>query len=494
MIPRRLFWLVDFVIMWIASAGAYAFVACLQPSLIRGGALWRPWMEILTPAISMGVPLSPVTDFLWMFLALSPATILFLEIFKAYDALIEQPCRRIIVAASIAPFCGLAMVALALFATKSLGWSRLWVFSFSLFSAAGLCSVRLTLRSYFMRRRALGYYTKEVLLVGSPLGLEWLARFFMETTLKSEYRVCGFLTLESGNALGGLEHTDIPHLGTVSGLSSLLVHKAVHEVIVAYPNSGEAWLKQVIKDCDYFQVLLRIVPEILLDERPRDLRILYHAEALHLPAIVLKPPHWNSNALFAKRMIDIILSFILLIILLPVFALVAVAIKVTTPNLPVFYRWKVVGHKGVHFTGFKFTTMDADADTRREQLLSKNEMSGPVFKIKNDPRVTPLGKFLRKYSINELPQLWSVLTGDMSLVGPRPAFPHELRRYEIWHKRKLIIRPGLTCLWQVRGRNKITDFNDWVRMDLEYIDNWSLWLDVKILLRTAWVVIRGTGS
>jgi lipopolysaccharide/colanic/teichoic acid biosynthesis glycosyltransferase len=117
-----------------------------------------------------------------------------------------------------------------------------------------------------------------------------------------------------------------------------------------------------------------------------------------------------------------------------------------------------------------------------------------VFKIRRDPRVTPMGRFLRKYSLNELPQLWSVLVGDMSLVGPRPAFPHELAKYEYWHKRKLSVRPGITCLWQVRGRNRITNFDDWVRMDLEYIDTWSLWLDVRILVRTAIVVVSGSGS
>jgi lipopolysaccharide/colanic/teichoic acid biosynthesis glycosyltransferase len=121
-------------------------------------------------------------------------------------------------------------------------------------------------------------------------------------------------------------------------------------------------------------------------------------------------------------------------------------------------------------------------------------MSGPVFKVKADPRVTPLGRFLRKYSLNELPQLWSVLRGDMSLVGPRPAFRHELDRYALWHKRKLCVKPGLTCLWQAGGRNSVSNFDDWVRMDLDYIDRWSLWLDCKILARTVWAVVSGTGS
>ncbi len=144
--------------------------------------------------------------------------------------------------------------------------------------------------------------------------------------------------------------------------------------------------------------------------------------------------------------------------------------------------------------GYKFTTMEADAESKRAELMHLNEMQGPVFKIKDDPRVTPIGRFLRKYSLNELPQLWSVLKGDMSLVGPRPVFPHELAGYELWQKRKLSIRPGITCLWQVHGRNTISSFDEWVRMDLEYIDNWSLWLDFRILARTAWAVVAGTGS
>jgi lipopolysaccharide/colanic/teichoic acid biosynthesis glycosyltransferase len=137
--------------------------------------------------------------------------------------------------------------------------------------------------------------------------------------------------------------------------------------------------------------------------------------------------------------------------------------------------------------------MVVNADEMKEKLMHLNEMKGVVFKIKNDPRITKVGKFLRKYSLDELPQLWSVLKGDMSLVGPRQALPKELVKYESWHRRKLSIKPGLTCLWQADGRNKINDFNEWVRMDLQYIDNWSLWLDFKILLKTVWVVLKGTG-
>jgi lipopolysaccharide/colanic/teichoic acid biosynthesis glycosyltransferase len=138
--------------------------------------------------------------------------------------------------------------------------------------------------------------------------------------------------------------------------------------------------------------------------------------------------------------------------------------------------------------------MVKDAEDRLKDLLQYNEMSGPVFKMTNDPRVTRVGKWLRKFSIDELPQLWNVFKGDMSLVGPRPPLPDEVENYTAWQRRKLSMRPGITCLWQARGRSKIADFNEWMRLDLEYIDNWSLWLDFKIILQTIPVVLLGIGA
>ena len=194
----------------------------------------------------------------------------------------------------------------------------------------------------------------------------------------------------------------------------------------------------------------------------------------------------------AKRVFDILIAGLGLVILSPLFLVVGLFVKLTSPG-PILYPWDVIGRGGRPFRGYKFRTMVRNADEVKIQLIDKNEMNGPVFKMADDPRITPIGKVLRKYSIDELPQLWSVLKGDMSLVGPRPAGPHEWVAYEPWQRRKLSVTPGITCLWQVSGRNKIKDFDEWVRLDLEYIDNWSLWLDFKILLKTVWVVLRGTG-
>lgn len=193
-----------------------------------------------------------------------------------------------------------------------------------------------------------------------------------------------------------------------------------------------------------------------------------------------------------KRAIDILGASLGLALLCPFFILLGILIKLTSIG-PVFYPWDVIGRGGRPFRGYKFRTMVHNADELKTHLIKHNEMDGPVFKMKNDPRITPIGQFLRKFSIDELPQLWSVLKGDMSLVGPRPAGPLEWDEYEPWQRRKLSVMPGITCIWQVNGRNKISDFNEWVKLDLEYIDNWSLYLDSKIFIKTISVVLRGTG-
>jgi len=193
-----------------------------------------------------------------------------------------------------------------------------------------------------------------------------------------------------------------------------------------------------------------------------------------------------------KRTVDIIGASLGLLLASPILLLTAVAVALTSPG-PIFYRWRVVGEGGRKFVSYKFRSMYQDADARKNALLERNEMRGPVFKIANDPRITPIGRVLRKFSIDELPQLWSVLKGDMSLVGPRPPLQSEYENFSEWQKLKLQVKPGITCLWQVGGRTQIADLNDWVKLDLEYIENWSLMLDVKILISTIPAVLLGKG-
>jgi lipopolysaccharide/colanic/teichoic acid biosynthesis glycosyltransferase len=192
-----------------------------------------------------------------------------------------------------------------------------------------------------------------------------------------------------------------------------------------------------------------------------------------------------------KRAIDLLGAALGLVISSVVMLACAIAIKLHDGG-PILYRHTRVGRGGRHFSLYKLRTMCVGAEDKQGELEAHNEQDGPVFKMREDPRITSLGRLLRKYSLDELPQLFNVLRGDMSLVGPRPPTPDEVRQYDWWQRRRLSIRPGLTCIWQVWGRNAVS-FDRWMEMDLYYIDNWSLWMDMKLLLRTMPAVARGTG-
>jgi exopolysaccharide biosynthesis polyprenyl glycosylphosphotransferase len=196
--------------------------------------------------------------------------------------------------------------------------------------------------------------------------------------------------------------------------------------------------------------------------------------------------------LMIRRILDIALAAFLLAVTLPVSLLTALLIKLTSPG-PVLFKQERCGLNGRLFMMHKFRSMVGNAEQMRLELDALNEMDGPVFKSSRDPRITLIGKIIRRFSIDELPQLYNVLRGDMSLVGPRPPLPQEVARYERWQRRRLSMKPGITCLWQISGRNGVS-FDDWMKLDLTYIDNWSLLLDLKILLKTVPVVLLGRGA
>lgn len=212
------------------------------------------------------------------------------------------------------------------------------------------------------------------------------------------------------------------------------------------------------------------------------------------PMLVFRSTPEDSWQRVAKQAIDVFGALAFLVTWAWAFVVIALLIKISSPG-PVLFRQRRSGLNGKPFTMLKFRSMVTNAEQRKAELEVLNEMDGPVFKVTNDPRVTPIGRFLRRWSLDEWPQMINVLVGDMSLVGPRPLPVDEVSRFDdLAHRRRLSVKPGLTCLWQVNGRNEVTNFRDWVRLDLEYIDNWSIWLDLKILCKTVPVVLLGTGA
>ncbi len=212
-----------------------------------------------------------------------------------------------------------------------------------------------------------------------------------------------------------------------------------------------------------------------------------------MPLIHYQTPPGDRWELIVKRIIDVVVSAVLLTVLSPLLLVIAILVKLSSPG-PILFVQKRIGMNGHFFDLYKFRSMYNGAEARQAELVGYNEMQGPAFKIKNDPRVTPVGRWLRRHSLDELPQLWNVLKGDMSLVGPRPPVPDEVNAYERRYRRRLSMRPGMTCTWQVSGRNEISDFSSWVKLDLEYIDNWSLGRDILLLFRTIPAVLFGTGA
>lgn len=272
-------------------------------------------------------------------------------------------------------------------------------------------------------------------------------------------------------------------------LPVMLRDEVIDELVVAWPRSMFPQLEAVVASCASAGVPVTVISDFFGDTLPSPRVTRFD----NRPALSFAPVHHSPVQLAVKRGIDIVGATLGLILISPVLAASAAAIRMTSPG-PVFFYQERCGLNGRRFQMLKLRTMVNDAEDRLAGLAQFNEMQGPVFKMVNDPRITKVGRVLRRWSLDELPQLWNVLRGDMSLVGPRPPIPAEVLRYDPAQKRRLSMRPGLTCIWQVSGRNRIDNFGEWVRLDLEYIDGWSLAEDAKLMIRTIPAVLFRDGA
>ena len=295
-------------------------------------------------------------------------------------------------------------------------------------------------------------------------------------------RFAGFVRVDAAEGSRG------PFLGSLSQLGRILEEEVIDVVVFAVPRGRLGEVERAVHICEEQGVEVRISLDILRFGPGR----MTVADMDGVPMLAFTRAPSDAIALGLKRGFDIVMSALVLLFLAPAFVVIAAAIRYDSPG-PIFFRQRRVGQSGRAFEMLKFRSMYRDAEARLDELRSRNEMSGPVFKMANDPRVTKVGNFLRKTSLDEFPQFWNVLKGEMSVVGPRPPIPAEVRQYKRWQRRRLSMKPGITCIWQISGRNNI-DFERWMDLDLEYIDEWSLWGDIQICFKTIPAVLSARGA
>ena len=364
--------------------------------------------------------------------------------------------------------------------------SRTLIAAVFLVTTSFLAIEKVILLLLLRRFRAKGFNFRNILVVGSG---DRARRFIEQVNSNREYglKILGIIDEDSSRI--GLDIGGYKVIGDLDFIPDVLLSTAVDHVIFIVPRSSLDKIQPIILNCETLGVSVSVAADLFQTQFTK----LRQDSMLGFPLLTFETTSDKHQELIFKRIFDIIVSALGLIVVAPLFALIAVLIRLTSDGPAVFSQERC-SVNGRRFKLYKFRTMDKDAEGKLDDLLAHNQMEGPAFKMDNDPRVTPVGKFLRKSSLDELPQLYNVLRGDMSLIGPRPPLPKEVEKYDFWQRRRLSMRPGITCLWQVSGRNKITDFDEWARLDLKYIDEWSMMLDAKILLKTVPTVLCGIGA
>jgi exopolysaccharide biosynthesis polyprenyl glycosylphosphotransferase len=314
-------------------------------------------------------------------------------------------------------------------------------------------------------------------------------RFILAGTAEDTARVRAEIKQKSSHDTEIIAELNVNDMA-VEQVVDLLHEHSANGIILSAKHTYFGQIEKVIQACE----LEGVEVWLLADFFKTQISQTTLDELYGRPILVFRSAPAASWQGVAKEFIDSVGAFFALAVAAPFMLAFGIAIRLSSPG-PILFRQLRSGLNGKPFTMYKFRSMVTNAEQLKHELAVLNEMDGPVFKVTNDPRVTRFGRFLRRYSFDELPQLWNVLRGEMSLVGPRPLPVDEVRRFDdLAHRRRLSVKPGLTCLWQISGRNNVTDFKDWVRLDLEYIDNWSIWLDFKILVRTIPIVLSGTGA
>ena len=418
-------------------------------------------------------PVASFDSFVWTYLVLIPAAPLVLESQGFYNRSMLCPWRAMVW--SLFKSCviiTLGLVVLLVFVRLYL--PRSVIIWFGVVAFLLIYVKQQMLRIFFRSGLARSQYVRRFILVGTEEEIENM-RSELRSRPEDEIEVVAELELDKT---------------PVQKLAGLLHEHSVNGVILSAKHAYFEQIETAIRTCEIEGVEAWLVADFFKTQISRTTLDDFHGR----PVVVFSATPEVSWQSVLKFLIDFFGALVLLLLSSPFLLMAALLVKLTSKG-PVLFKQQRAGLNGRPFTIYKFRTMVTNAEQLKHELERLNEMSGPVFKVTKDPRVTRIGRFLRKFSIDEFPQLFNVLRGEMSLVGPRPLPVDEVKRFDdVAHRRRLSVKPGLTCLWQVSGRNDVSDFRDWVRLDLEYIDNWSLWLDLKILLRTVPIVLTGSGA
>lgn len=430
-------------------------------------------------------PILEARAYLWMLLIAIPLWLILLKAYKAYEPQHNVSNFDIIWIVFKTVIVGMLTLGTIIYFLKYSYISRLLVIVFGFVNFLILSTVRIAYKYILKNMRRKGYNSRTILIVGTGRRAREFAKIILS---HSEWglRILGYVdddpTVKDKDILGS------SIIGRIRDIPDLIKMNVVDEIIIAIPRKWLDSLDEVVRICEEEGIEITILAD-LYDTIIAETHLSFLHDIPLLSFSTISAQEWK---LIIKTAIDFVVAAAMLMLLAPLFIVISILIKLTSPG-PVFFKQSRYGLRGRSFKMYKFRSMWVDAEERMEEIRHLNEMSGPVFKIMRDPRITSIGRFLRKTSLDELPQLINVLKGEMSLVGPRPPIPNEVNKYERWQRRRLSMKPGLTCLWQIKGRNKIA-FEKWMELDLQYIDNWSLGLDFKIILKTVPVVLFGYGA
>ncbi len=434
---------------------------------------------------SLGASFRFLSNMIWLVFITVPAWVYLMSMDGVYENFRTKLLIEIIWRVLRTGLVSILVLGSVVFLLKMTLTSRLYVAIFAASAFVGLSVDKMCWRwilDYAFRQ---GYNLTNMLVVGTG---RRSTDFIQAVKAHSNWglRIVGLI--DDDPKLLGKRIMDYEVIGRIRDIPRIVRENVIDRIIFVVPR---LWLNR-IEEAIYHCEREGIVTAVSVDLYKPKLARMQQTDFAGIPLIMFQTSIAKEWQLFLKRVLDVVIALLGILLLSPVFLISIIGIAVSSRG-PLFYKQIRCGMNGRTFTLYKFRSMFVGSDMRKKELERQNEMNGPVFKMKHDPRVTSFGRFMRKLSIDEIPQLFNVFRGNMSLVGPRPPLPAEVDMYETWQRRRLSMKPGLTCIWQVSGRNKI-DFEKWMEMDLKYIDNFSLWLDFKLMFRTIFVVLTGYGA